>query len=536
MEVEMKMVKSLLLGTAAGVVAVVGAQAADMPVKAKPVEYVKVCSLYGDGFYYMPGTNTCIKIGGFVRAEANYHAATSFATSGFWFGANAQFFRGGDEWATRARGVVTIDVRENTEYGVLRSYMAIGAQFDTNSNPTISLPGTAVPTGGGAAAPAAANNNLYFLRAFIQYAGFTIGKTTSVFDFFNTTRYSNQTVFLHRDASAIGINAFGYTQDLGNGFSVSGALEDDTPISHPIHDLGAPGPGTLAGPFAGNLFPIIGSGPTNSAWDNAGLVAPDLTFDARVSQTWGAAQIMFGLHDNRARYYTGGAGNINNGPAVNGLAYPEDKWGWAAGAGIEMNLPWSKGDSFAIQTQYCVGWVGRCHSNNANFRSDLSFALVNADNPSRIGLAWSDDAFLANTAATGATQLQLTTYWNVYAAIQHFWVPWLRTSLYGGYGEYRANSQAVDTLVCTQINTGTGRPFGPGCADWAAFQIGSRTLWNPTKNLDISGELQYSELTRSAFNGAVITFSPTGHAPSTFVAGSTNVLSAIIRFQRNFYP
>ncbi len=54
----MKMVKSLLLGSAAGLVAVTAGQAADLPVKAKPVEYVKVCSLYGAGFYYMPGTDT----------------------------------------------------------------------------------------------------------------------------------------------------------------------------------------------------------------------------------------------------------------------------------------------------------------------------------------------------------------------------------------------------------------------------------------------------------------------------------------------
>jgi hypothetical protein len=67
MEVEMKMVKSLLLGTAAGFVAVAGAQAADMPVKAKPVQYVKICSLYGDAFYYIPGTDTCLKLGGYVR-------------------------------------------------------------------------------------------------------------------------------------------------------------------------------------------------------------------------------------------------------------------------------------------------------------------------------------------------------------------------------------------------------------------------------------------------------------------------------------
>ena len=65
----MKMVKSLLLGSAAAVLAVAGAQAADLPVKAKPVEYVKVCALYGAGFFYIPGTDTCLKVGGFVRAE-----------------------------------------------------------------------------------------------------------------------------------------------------------------------------------------------------------------------------------------------------------------------------------------------------------------------------------------------------------------------------------------------------------------------------------------------------------------------------------
>jgi Porin subfamily len=68
MEVEMKKItKSLLLGTAAGLVAVAGAQAADMPVKAAPVQYVKICSLYGDGFYYIPGTDTCLKMGGYLR-------------------------------------------------------------------------------------------------------------------------------------------------------------------------------------------------------------------------------------------------------------------------------------------------------------------------------------------------------------------------------------------------------------------------------------------------------------------------------------
>src|SRR6195256_7101601 len=82
MEVEMKTFKTLLLGTAAGLVAVAGAQAADMPVKAAPVQYVKICSLYGDGFYYIPGTDTCLKLGGYLRVQAEYNAGNGGIPTG----------------------------------------------------------------------------------------------------------------------------------------------------------------------------------------------------------------------------------------------------------------------------------------------------------------------------------------------------------------------------------------------------------------------------------------------------------------------
>ena len=68
----MKMIKSLILGSAAGLVAMSGAQAADLPVKAKAVEYVRICSLYGAGFFYIPGTDTCIKLGGYLRVETAF--------------------------------------------------------------------------------------------------------------------------------------------------------------------------------------------------------------------------------------------------------------------------------------------------------------------------------------------------------------------------------------------------------------------------------------------------------------------------------
>jgi hypothetical protein len=71
----MKMVKSLVLGSAAGLIAMSGAQAADLPVKAKAVEYVRICSLYGAGFFYIPGTDTCIKLGGYLRVDTTFNGS-----------------------------------------------------------------------------------------------------------------------------------------------------------------------------------------------------------------------------------------------------------------------------------------------------------------------------------------------------------------------------------------------------------------------------------------------------------------------------
>src|SRR5688572_25703477 len=121
----MKMAKSLFLGTAASILAVAGAQAADLPVKAAPVEYVKICptSLYGAGYYYIPGTQTCIKMGGYVRMEINANAG------GFHVynvnGAMAQYVRGGDATVWRSRFAPNWDVRTQTEYGTLRVFSEV---------------------------------------------------------------------------------------------------------------------------------------------------------------------------------------------------------------------------------------------------------------------------------------------------------------------------------------------------------------------------------------------------------------------------
>src|SRR4051812_48330008 len=66
----MRVVRSLLLGSAAGLLTVAGAQAADLPaMKAAPVNYVRICDAYGAGFFYIPDTDTCLKVGGLALFE-----------------------------------------------------------------------------------------------------------------------------------------------------------------------------------------------------------------------------------------------------------------------------------------------------------------------------------------------------------------------------------------------------------------------------------------------------------------------------------
>src|SRR6202047_3017544 len=112
----MRMMKGLLLFSAASLAAT-AASAADLPVKAKAVEYVRVCSLYGAGFWYIPGTDTCIKIGGYVRADVTFDGSGSHGQPA-WNGDSGQRNRYFDDFIARSRMVLQVDTRTATEYGV----------------------------------------------------------------------------------------------------------------------------------------------------------------------------------------------------------------------------------------------------------------------------------------------------------------------------------------------------------------------------------------------------------------------------------
>ncbi|MDO9564341.1 MAG: porin, partial [Bradyrhizobium sp.] len=110
----MTMYRKLILGSAASLLAIGAAQAADLPVKAKAVEYVRICSLYGAGFFYIPGTDTCIKVGGYLRVDTTFNGGAHGSPA--WSGDLGQNNRYADDFVGRSRMALQIDTRTATEY------------------------------------------------------------------------------------------------------------------------------------------------------------------------------------------------------------------------------------------------------------------------------------------------------------------------------------------------------------------------------------------------------------------------------------
>ena len=318
----MHKVKSLLLGTVAGFIALGSAQAADMPAKARPVQYVKICSLYGDGFYYIPGTDTCLKLGGYLRAQAEYNmgnggvaAGTNAIEDG-----QARFTRDAtNDVNYRVRVETSWDVRQQTEYGPLRTYLRFGVENNT--------PGG---TGGGS------TPSSYWDRAFLQFAGFTVGRSRSFFDLFTywgTYTYTN--VRINGDTDITGQNLWAYTAELGNGFTASLSLEDPAVRKAFTFDATAAG-------FFGLNGAVVTDNAFTSNGANFGFRVPDLVANLRVDQAWGFAGVSLALHDASGAYY-GTANNVGNG-------HPEDRYGWAIATGAKFNLP--GGDIIGVNFAY----------------------------------------------------------------------------------------------------------------------------------------------------------------------------------------
>jgi len=524
----MKMVKSLLLGTAAGLVAVAGAQAADMPVKAAPVQYVKICSLYGDGFYYIPGTDICLKIGGYVRGEYFYNYGSS-GTNGPMAGASGMKDRfDGHDFLMRTRAYAWFDSRQQTEYGTLRSYLQIGVNYDSPNVTSTSF-----------------NAN----RAFIQFAGFTVGTAQSFYDFYSSPASS----FFgppSSDTGDGGLKVFAYTAQYGNGFSATFSFEEPRVIGT------APLNGGVVNTQLGN--PLLG---TTFDTDKAKIRFPDIVQNWRIDQAWGSAQIMGAIHDVSGGYYANGSGAAGATPlgtcvtAVTGAAaigtitgseicgHPADKVGWAVGAGSKFNF--QGGDYFQWQVNYAQGASRFVANTQPN-----AFGGFNQWNGQSLGFGLATDAVFSSF--TG--DVQLTTSYGVNAAYDHLWQPNFRTSVYGWWITQRYSNAANASLCAAQTNAAAGAvAFAGGLAtgilpgtsnvalcnnNWNQWGFGSRTQYNFTPWFYVGFDVIYSKL-ETASNGAIVTYTQaTGTAKPTAIYGLTDQdnYGLRIRVHRDIVP
>jgi hypothetical protein len=498
---KMKLVKSLLLGSAAGLVAIAGAQAADLPVKAKPVQYVKICSLYGVGFYYIPGTDMCLKVGGWVRAEYAYGANGNFA----WGWANANVndrTTNNSEW--RARGYITADARNQTEYGTVRGYLAVGL--------STSNVGTDSPT-----------NTFSANRAFIQWAGFTFGLAQSFYDFYSVPATSYWGSFPASDTGDSGWMVAGYTAQFGNGLSATIAAEMRRTTQIVSNRVFA---AALGGFDSGTISPGTGTAaPLNFPGGYGGFQMPDIVANLRVDQTWGSAQIMGALHQVNSIYY-GDASNSANG-------HPADRLGFVIGAGVKLNAPIiGQGDYLQAQVNYTQGALRYVFQTpNSNW------GKVNGANE---GFGILTDAIYGGILSNGsATDLKPTTAWNINAAYEHFWNPRWRTSLYGGFAAVTYNSEG-NAILCSSEAAGAGTSVtavaANGCdSNWSTWWLGSRTQWNVTKDFYLGVDVMYAKLFSASLPGNVLTgsFLPIGGA--TRVSDVDN-WQFRFRLHRDFYP
>jgi opacity protein-like surface antigen len=173
-------IKSLLLGSAAALAVVSGAQAADAIVAAEPepMEYVRVCDAFGTGYFYIPGTETCLKVGGYVRTQIEYADDTDDLGPD-------------NNWDTYTRGYLTFAAKSDTEFGTLSGY--INLQADTESD-------------------------VFLDGAWIEIAGFKVGYFYNWWDDFA----------LSGETDVAGGNLFNsiqYTYDAGS-FQVGASVED----------------------------------------------------------------------------------------------------------------------------------------------------------------------------------------------------------------------------------------------------------------------------------------------------------------------
>jgi hypothetical protein len=500
------MTRSGLLATAASLVVLAGgAQAADtkaMPTKAKPVQYVRICTLYGDGFYYIPGTETCIKIGGKVQEDIAWNA-TGARTPNY-FGLGGSQDRTSTQLSTRGRVDMAMDARSQTQYGVVRSVALMHFQNQDQAE------------------------TFNTARAFIQWAGWTFGRIKSYQDTFalNDT-WNIEQGQTNSDTGANGVQSIAYTFDFGGGVTLDAGADDRR--TKPLINLGS------------SAALKIGAEPTDT---HSSQSWPDTYLALHIDETWGFVAASGGIHNVNAGYYS--ANGTSTGPfasfkscsqgSTTQCGHPSDAVGYFGQVGGELKLPaLGPGDKIGWGARYAVG------ATQFGAGSQLSSpALFGSGNTA--GLGFSSDGVFVN-----GSRIELTRAMALQGGYMHYWMPTLSTDIFVGYSKvtYDATAQsyfagavcgAAGTGATAQASFSVSKTLNDCNPNWAYMELGSRTTWTPFPDLQISAQIMYNQVW-SGFKGVgtLLAAPSVGARPiGAYVFADQHIFTGYFRIARTY--
>jgi hypothetical protein len=535
----MKLLKSSLLGSAAAFAAVGAAHAADLPVKkAVPIEYVRVCTAYGAGFFYIPGTDTCLRVSGRARFEGGYRTVHTRQA-----GTNA-----GDDSGYQARLRFNLDARTQTAYGTLRAFV----RLDAGSRTGYDRSGTQARIGQaydatGVDQAGHAQQYVNVDKAFIQFAGLTAGRASSFFDFY-AHDFEIAGATMGSDVSST--NLLAYTVTAGDGLSATLSIEDPVFRRSPVFS-----PAAGATPVSPVFVGYTNGAPSSySAVDDIQRERlPDFVAALRVDQAWGSAQVSAAAHELNTGNLTTAAPLPAASGVITGIAHTKSIEGWAVQGGLKINTPFiAPGDALYLQSAYADGaqmYTGYCAFTGCYLQVNTLIQLQ------KIGQTFADATVNPFTG-----QLQTSTSFSAVASYLHYWSPEWRSAIFGAYGEqdFTRSARLAQGLIFNAVNPNGANSFGtngvgvPGTRfyqlsqalrDTYQFVAGGSLIWSPVRDLDIGVEALYMQVGVKSGRAIDLDKSPTAYANvaginnGTFVprtATQDSVSQVRLRVQRDF--
>jgi len=495
------MLNKTLLGSAAVIMTMVGAQAADLPSKkAAPATYVKICDAYGAGFFFIPGGETCVRVGGYVRAEYQYTPGKNV-----YAGAKADTVAayqtvdqvGGAQASAgyEARGRVELDARTPTSMGVARTFIRMrSANTSGIRGATSTVQGTAASMVTNVDSSATGIN---LEAAMVQWAGFSFGVAPENYAMMPGIMYNG----MPWAGFPNGMKQIAYTATLGGGWSATVALEDRNDSFNGSSTAGTSG----ALQTAANALVYANA---NQYVSQLNTVA-NLVGNIRLDQAWGFAAISGMVGNNSLRQDATTAGN--NAFAYNALQGAKTYSAYAIGGTVRINLPMiAAGDYIIGSANYASGMTG------ALMGGGLS-SVSNAAQRRELGGIIRNDTNLYATGGAGTAAdpwvIGSTKGWNVNAIFVHNWSSTWRSNFAAGYVEINPPTAAAGRVI-----------WGKG-----QLYVGAASLiYSPVRNLDIGLELQYANVKNKIQNESA-NFIEAGR-PGT----SSDNYSTKLRVERSF--